>query len=83
MKDTGKTINEFKVYSNPENVGFKDIMYKGKPIVRDPEASIKLLYPNNTSVTIRGDGDIVKQLVNRLDGEVIEYTVKVPSHDSI
>lgn len=68
---------------DPENVGFKEIMYKGKPMVRDTEASITLLYPNDTSVTIRGDGDIVKQLVDRLDGQVIDYTVKVPSHDSI
>ena len=81
MKITKETAQNKPITAG--DTGLNQIFYKGKPMVRDTEASITLLYPNNTSVTIRGDGDIVKQLVDRLDGQVIDYTVKVPSHDSI
>lgn len=93
MKHTSKTIYGVKVYSDPEAPPdtlylFNDL--KNEPPRRngtlmdvsepnmDTEASITLLYPNNTSVTITGDGDIVEQLVDRLNGQVIDYTVRVP-----
>ena len=40
-----------------------------------PRSFIILSYPNNTQITINGDPDIVKQLVNRLDHQIIEYSV--------
>lgn len=39
-----------------------------------PVACIVMTYPNETTVTIRGDEEVVKQIVKRLDGQVIQYT---------
>lgn len=38
-----------------------------------PVPTVILTFPNETTVTIRGDEHVVKQLVERLDGVVIEY----------
>lgn len=53
---------------------FSQIYYKGKPVERDKESSIMLMYPNNTTVTMRGDPEIIRQLVQAIDGLVITYT---------
>lgn len=42
----------------------------------EPICVIVLSFPNSTQVTIKGDGEVVKQLVDRLDGVVIEYEAK-------
>lgn len=55
-------------------MSFDKIYYKGKPVERDKEGSIMLLYPNNTTVTMRGDPEIIKQLIEAIDGIVITYT---------
>lgn len=55
-------------------MSFDQIYYKGKPVERDKEGSITLLYPNNTTVTMRGDPEIIKQLIEVIDGVVITYT---------
>jgi len=57
-------------------MSFEQIYYRGKPIERDKKYSIALLYPNNTTVTMRGDPDIIKQLIEAIDGVVITYTEK-------
>lgn len=67
-------MNSALDYSLRKNGTFTDV---NEPNM-DTEASITLLYPNNTSVTITGDGDIIKQLVDRLNGQVIDYTIRVP-----
>lgn len=36
-------------------------------------ATVVLTFPNETQVTTEGDGEIVKQLVDRLDGIIIGY----------
>lgn len=50
------------------------------------EASITLLYPNDTSVFIRGDLDVVKQIIERLDGQYIGFIKPNPkpsdTHDT-
>lgn len=35
--------------------------------------TVTLLYPNNTTVAIEGDPVVIKQIVERLDGQVIEF----------
>lgn len=55
-------------------MSFDQIYYKGKPVERDKEGSITLMYPNNTAVIMRGDPDIIRQLVQAIDGLVITYT---------
>lgn len=37
---------------------------------------IKLLYPNDTTVTIQGDQEIISQIVRQLDGQMIGFEVK-------
>lgn len=37
------------------------------------KAFITMLYPNNTKLTITGDPKIVQQIINRLDGQTIDY----------
>lgn len=37
-------------------------------------AEITLVFPNNTYVIMRGDEEVVTQLVKKLDGVEIEYT---------
>ena len=44
----------------------------------EPVATVVLSFPNETQVTISGDSDVVRQIVNRLDGLSIEYTT--PEH---
>ena len=39
----------------------------------EPIACIVLSFPNGTQVTVRGDEGVVKQVVDRLDGLVVEY----------
>lgn len=39
----------------------------------EPVACIVLSFPNATQVTIRGDEKVVKQIVERLDGLIVEY----------
>lgn len=56
-----------------------DVSSKGFEVVVDvgkskPVACVTLLYPNETQVIIRGDGEVVKQVVDRLDGLTIEYS---------
>lgn len=36
-------------------------------------ASVVLVFPNGTDATIKGDPEVVKQIVERLDGINIEY----------
>lgn len=40
----------------------------------EPVPTVILNFPNATTVTIRGDEEIVKQIVERLDGLTVEYT---------
>ncbi len=35
-----------------------------------------LSFPNDTMVTLRGDGDVIKQIIKHLDGLIVEYEVK-------
>lgn len=55
-------------------MNFEQIYYKGKPVERDLTGGITLLYPNDTSVTMRGDPEIIKQLLKAIDGTEITYT---------
>lgn len=57
-------------------MNFDQIYYKGKPVERDLTSGITLLYPNDTSVVMRGDPEIIKQLVQAIDGTEITYTEK-------
>lgn len=51
--------------------GFELLVDVGKS---EPVACVVLAYPNNTQVTVRGDEEVVKQIVDRLDGQIVEYT---------
>jgi len=42
---------------------------------------VKLMYPNDSFVTIEGDPEIIKQVLNRLDGQQIEFTKIRSNHD--
>ncbi len=42
----------------------------------DTNSYIILNYPNETTVTIEGDAMIIKQLVDHLDGLVIDFVTK-------
>lgn len=52
--------------------GFEVLVDTGKS---KPVATALLSFPNETRVTISGDESVVKQIVDRLDGLVVEYTV--------
>lgn len=41
-------------------------------------ASATLLYPNNTRLQVFGDPFVVQQIMDRLDGQVIEYRIPEP-----
>jgi RNase H-fold protein (predicted Holliday junction resolvase) len=49
----------------------------------EPVACVVLTFPNSTQVTIKGNQDVVKQLVDRLDGVVIEYQVSDLAKNSL
>jgi hypothetical protein len=44
-----------------------------KQVASVPEARAVLMYPNDTTVTIEGDLDVVKQIVSRMDGQIIKF----------
>lgn len=35
-----------------------------------------LVFPNETQITIRGDAKVIKQIIARLDGLMIEYELQ-------
>lgn len=70
-----KKVLDFNTFKD----GFEVLVDVGKST---PVASAVLVFPNETTVTIKGDENVVKQLIDRLDGVVIEYEDKQINKDS-
>lgn len=67
--------------SEPRSIILSRNMVRGDGIEPNPSymrpkrhsASIELILPNNTFITVRGDIEIVQQVVDMLDGMKINY----------
>lgn len=56
---------------NMQPSGFELLVDVGKS---QPVSCVALTYPDETTVTVRGNEEVVKQIVERLDHQIIEYT---------
>lgn len=70
MKNTAIDLPDNPISFRTFTGGFEVLVDVGKS---EPISTIVLSFPNKTQVTISGDSDVVKQIVDRLDGLGIEY----------